>query len=166
MIGSQGLGLLENVLEAYNFIVSNYNPGDELYFFGFSRGAFTVRSTAGLVQEVGIVKSHLMAHFLEHYGNFIRGEDFSKPFSQTEHWTKFLAHSPAAVACPGKDTVIQVIGVWDTVGALGIPDMGHWITIDNSRFRKAYQFHDTDLSASKYPTRPGPSTSTDEKLQM
>ncbi|KAJ4128203.1 hypothetical protein NW768_008489 [Fusarium equiseti] len=146
--GSQGLGLLENVLEAYNFIVSNYNPGDELYFFGFSRGAFTVRSTAGLVQEVGIVKSHLMAHFLEHYGNFIRGEDFSKPFSQTEHWTKFLAHSPSAVACPGKDTVIQVIGVWDTVGALGIPDMGHWITIDNSRFRKAYQFHDTDLSAN------------------
>ncbi|RBR10225.1 uncharacterized protein FIESC28_09611 [Fusarium coffeatum] len=146
--GSQGLGLLENVLEAYNFIVSNYNPGDELYFFGFSRGAFTVRSTAGLVQEVGIVKSHLMAHFLEHYGNFIRGEDFSKPFSQTEHWTKFLGHSPAAVACPGKDTVIQVIGVWDTVGALGIPDMGHWVTIDNSRFRKAYQFHDTDLSAN------------------
>ncbi|KAF4951509.1 hypothetical protein FSARC_12903 [Fusarium sarcochroum] len=146
--GSQGLGLLENVLEAYNFIVSNYNQGDELYFFGFSRGAFTVRATAGLVQEVGIIKSHLMTHFLEHYGNFIRGEDFTKPFSQTEHWTKFNAHSPSAVYCPGKDTVIQVIGVWDTVGALGIPDMGHWIKIDNSRFREAYQFHNTDLSAN------------------
>ncbi|QPC70602.1 hypothetical protein HYE68_001354 [Fusarium pseudograminearum] len=146
--GSQGLGLLENVLEAYNFIVANYNPGDELYFFGFSRGAFTVRSTAGLVQEVGIIKSHLMAHFLEHYGDFIRGEDFSKPFVETGHWAKFQAHSPSAVACPGKDTVIQVIGVWDTVGALGIPDMGHWIKIKNDWLRKAYQFHNTDLSAN------------------
>ncbi|RSM09905.1 hypothetical protein CEP52_003845 [Fusarium oligoseptatum] len=146
--GSQGLGLLENVLEAYNFIVSNYSHGDELYFFGFSRGAFTVRATAGLVQEVGIIKSHLMSHFLEHYGNFIRGENFTKSFTETSHWTKFIAHSDSAVYCPGKDTVIQVIGVWDTVGALGIPDMGHLIKIDNSRWRKAYQFHNTDLSAN------------------
>ncbi|KAF4465481.1 peptidoglycan binding domain containing [Fusarium albosuccineum] len=146
--GSQGLGLLENVLEAYNFIVSNYSQGDELYFFGFSRGAFTVRATAGLVQEVGIIKSHLMSHFLGHYGNFIRGENFTKSFTETSHWTKFMAHSDSAVLCPGKDTVIQVIGVWDTVGALGIPDMGHLIKIDNSRWRKAYQFHNTDLSAT------------------
>ncbi|KAM0545824.1 hypothetical protein ACHAPJ_011151 [Fusarium lateritium] len=147
--GMKGLGLLENVLEAYNFIVSNYNHGDELYFFGFSRGAFTVRSTAGLVQEIGIIKSHLMTHFLEHYGNYIRKEDFTKPFSQSKHWTEFAAHSPSAVYCPGKDTVIQVIGVWDTVGALGIPDTGHWIfKRDNSGRRKAYQFHDTDLSAN------------------
>lgn len=90
-----------------------------------------------------------MAYFLEHYGNFIRGQDFSKPFVQTQHWTKFQAHSPSAVACPGKDTVIQVIGVWDTVGALGIPDMGHFVKINNSWLRKAYQFHNTDLSASE-----------------
>lgn len=147
--GSQGLGLLENVLEAYNFIVSNFNKGDELYFFGFSRGAFTVRAAAGLVQEIGIVKSHLMTYFLEHYGNYIRGEDFKKTFAESSHWTKFLAHSSSAVACPAKDTVIQVIGVWDTVGALGIPDMGHLINIDNSWLRKAYQFHNTDISASK-----------------
>ncbi|WZH45924.1 Peptidoglycan binding domain containing [Fusarium acuminatum] len=146
--GSQGLGLLENVLEAYNFIVANFNKGDELYFFGFSRGAFTVRAAAGLVQEVGIVKSHLMTYFLEHYGNYIRGEDFKKTFAESSHWTKFLAHSSSAVACPAKDAVIQVIGVWDTVGALGIPDMGHLINIDNSWLRKAYQFHNTDLSAN------------------
>ncbi|KAF5024152.1 hypothetical protein F66182_3787 [Fusarium sp. NRRL 66182] len=144
--GSQGLGLLENVLEAYNFIVSNYSQGDELYFFGFSRGAFTVRATAGLVQEIGIIKPHLMTYFLEHYGNFIRAEDFTKPFVQSAHWAKFTARSSSAVCCSGKDTVIQVIGVWDTVGALGIPDVGHLFRFDMSRWRKAYQFHNTDLS--------------------
>ncbi|KAF4303029.1 hypothetical protein GTA08_BOTSDO08587 [Botryosphaeria dothidea] len=146
--GSQGLGLLENVLEAYNFITSNYSSGDHLYFFGFSRGAYTVRAAAGLVQEVGIIQPYLMSSFLEQYGKYIRAEDFSKPFTQTEHWSKFTAKSPTPLITAAKDIVIQIIGVWDTVGSLGVPDLGHWLKKDNSGWRKAYQFYNTDLSAN------------------
>ncbi|EOD50692.1 putative peptidoglycan binding domain containing protein [Neofusicoccum parvum UCRNP2] len=146
--GSQGLGLLENVLEAYNFIVSNYNKGDHLFFFGFSRGAYTVRAAAGLVQQIGIIQPYLMPAFLERYGKFIRAENFSKPFTQTEYWTDFMAKSQNPLISPAKDIIIQVIGVWDTVGSLGVPDLGHWLKKDNSNWRKAYQFYDTDLSSS------------------
>ncbi|KAL1625539.1 hypothetical protein SLS56_007286 [Neofusicoccum ribis] len=146
--GSQGLGLLENVLEAYNFIVSNYNKGDHLFFFGFSRGAYTVRAAAGLVQQIGIIQPYLMPAFLERYGKFIRAENFSKPFTQTEYWTDFMAKSQNPLISPAKDIIIQVIGVWDTVGSLGVPDLGHWLKKDNSNWRKAYQFYDTDLSSN------------------
>jgi hypothetical protein len=47
--GGTGAGLMENVIEAYNFIVSNYEPGDEIFCFGFSRGAFTARAVSGLI---------------------------------------------------------------------------------------------------------------------
>src|SRR5215217_600642 len=54
--GGLGVGLSRNVIECYRFVVDNYEPGDELYFFGFSRGAFTARSLAGLVRNAGILR--------------------------------------------------------------------------------------------------------------
>ena len=54
--GAFGSGLSLNVREAYRFIVHNYEPGDALYFFGFSRGAYTVRSAAGFVRKAGILR--------------------------------------------------------------------------------------------------------------
>src|SRR3954470_17593333 len=54
--GAFGFGLSRNVKDAYRFIVDNYEPGDELYLFGFSRGAFTARSTAGFVRNAGILR--------------------------------------------------------------------------------------------------------------
>ena len=54
--GGFGVGLSRNVQQAYRFLFENYEPGDELYFFGFSRGAFTARSTAGLVRNSGILR--------------------------------------------------------------------------------------------------------------
>ena len=147
--GSQGLGLLENVIEAYNFIVNNYTPGDELFFFGFSRGAFTVRSAAALVAELGVLRPSSMGAFLKLYNEYIKAEDFRTEFYQTASWNQFVADRSAlpgghAIA-PGGEVVVQVIGVWDTVGALGIPDIGHLISFDFSKLRKQYEFHDTDL---------------------
>ena len=49
--GGLGVGLSQNVRSCYRFLVDSYEPGDELYFFGFSRGAFTARSTAGFVRN-------------------------------------------------------------------------------------------------------------------
>src|ERR1700760_3586948 len=54
--GAFGVGLSGNVKDTYRFIVENFEPGDELFFFGFSRGAFTARSTAGLVRNAGILR--------------------------------------------------------------------------------------------------------------
>ena len=54
--GALGFGLSRNVRDGYTFLVDNYEPGDELWFFGFSRGAFTARSLAGLVRNSGILQ--------------------------------------------------------------------------------------------------------------
>lgn len=59
-----GMGLSRNVLDAYRFLIHTYEPGDTLYLFGFSRGAFTARSLAGLVHNCGILRPE-QAHRLD-----------------------------------------------------------------------------------------------------
>src|SRR5262249_10206108 len=54
--GATGLGIDENIRSAYMFIAQNYIPGDEIFLFGFSRGAFTARSLAGFISACGILK--------------------------------------------------------------------------------------------------------------
>ncbi|MBM3227110.1 MAG: DUF2235 domain-containing protein [Candidatus Tectomicrobia bacterium] len=54
--GGFGYGISENIKEGYRFLVSNYEPGDDIYLFGFSRGAYTARSLAGFIRNMGIVK--------------------------------------------------------------------------------------------------------------
>lgn len=145
-----GKGLIENILEAYNFICNNYRAGDELFFFGFSRGAYTVRATAGLVCQIGVLKPSSMTVFIELYNQYkhkVDDEDISKPFSEYPPWQEFTKNSSHAI-CTAKDIRIKVIGVWDTVGALGIPALGHlykWWGADT----KAYQLYDTTLNDRK-----------------
>ena len=55
--GATGSGISKNILKAYRYVLQNYRLNDELFFFGFSRGAFTVRSLAGLIRNSGILKS-------------------------------------------------------------------------------------------------------------
>ena len=54
--GVTGKGIHKDIMDGYRYIVQNYSPGDELFFFGFSRGAYTVRSLCGLLNNCGIVK--------------------------------------------------------------------------------------------------------------
>ena len=54
--GAFGVGLSRNVQECYTWLIDHYEPGDELFFFGFSRGAFTARSLGGLVRNSGILR--------------------------------------------------------------------------------------------------------------
>jgi uncharacterized protein (DUF2235 family) len=148
-----GYGLVENVIEAYNFITLNYNAGDELFFFGFSRGAYTVRAAAGLVGEIGVIKPATMPKFIKTYYDFTKMDPKIRPksFNLCEAWANWAkARADHAVATRDKVTV-KVVGVWDTVGSLGIPDMGHFITIDNSWARKAFEFHDTELNDRESP---------------
>ncbi|MBI5289424.1 MAG: DUF2235 domain-containing protein [Chloroflexi bacterium] len=131
--GAVGAGLDDNVKDAYRFLVHNYAPGDGIYFFGFSRGAYTVRSAAGLIRKCGILR-RTDAGLLDDAFRIYRKLD---PTPDTPEAIKFRAdHSidPVPIRC---------IGVWDTVGALGIP-MNLPLRFLS---RRNHQFHDVRLSS-------------------
>jgi uncharacterized protein (DUF2235 family) len=133
--GAVGIGLSRNVQECYRFLVESYEPGDELYFFGFSRGAFTARSTVGLVRNSGILRAHHRDRIEDAYRLYRQRDPDSEPKGIDAELFRRLHCHP--------DLDIQFVGVWDTVGALGIP-------IDGFRppfLSKLWTFHDTDLSS-------------------
>jgi uncharacterized protein (DUF2235 family) len=109
--GALGLGIDGDVTEIYDFISNNYEPGDELFFFGFSRGAFTVRSVAGLVSDIGVLAPIKMSRFPEMWKAY-RENIGGVPFRKSE-W--YLDNKEELGLT---DVTIKVIGVWDTVGAL------------------------------------------------
>ncbi len=103
--GAFGKGVEQNVLDAYRFIAHNYQAGDELFMFGFSRGAYTARALTGMLHTIGILaKSEL--HQLQQAYRYYR----TKP-SRRRSEQYSLNPRPE----------IQFLGVWDTVGALGAP---------------------------------------------
>ena len=134
--GAFGGGLEDNIHDAYRFLVANYEEGDEIFLFGFSRGAFTARSIAGMVRNCGILRRESVRHYtdaIELYRDDGRHPDH--PFS-----VDFRGQHSVC----GEDPVkIRFIGVWDTVGALGIPVRGL-----RGLTRSKHQFHDTELSGS------------------
>lgn len=111
--GVTGKGIRKNILDGYRYIVQNYAPGDGIYLFGFSRGAYTVRALSGLIYNCGIVKrpdARLITSAWEIYKSTSR-----KKHPDGEDARAFRARH----AHPGRD--IAFVGVWDTVGALGVP---------------------------------------------
>jgi uncharacterized protein (DUF2235 family) len=131
--GMLGMGLADNVKQAYASLALNYAPGDEVFFFGFSRGAFTVRSLGGLIGLVGILDKRHMDKF--HYAwDYYRTPP---PRRTSQQRAEFLARFGDA---PPQKMRIDFIGVWDTVGALGIP-------FGPLRFvgKRKFQFHNTNL---------------------
>jgi uncharacterized protein (DUF2235 family) len=84
--GAFGHGIEHNIRNLSRFIVYNYEPNDELYFFGFSRGAFIVRSLAGFMHKVGLVQKDDDYYVPEIYGCYERNEAFgSETWAQAFH---------------------------------------------------------------------------------
>ena len=134
--GAFGLGLGRNVRECYRFLVECYEPGDELYFFGFSRGAFTARSTVGMVRNSGILRSEHLDRVGDAYRLYRSKEDPTRPDGlEAQMFRRMFAHP---------ETNIRFVGVWDTVGALGIPIDGIRVPL----LAKRWSFHDPRLSRS------------------
>jgi uncharacterized protein (DUF2235 family) len=132
--GAFGLGLSRNIRDAYRFIAENFDPGDELFFFGFSRGAFTARSTVGFVRNAGVLRRQHLDRIDEAYALYRSRSSRTHPRSiEAQLFRRSYSH----------ETRIRFIGVWDTVGALGIPLSG--LRLINV-FNRRWQFHDTDLS--------------------
>lgn len=128
--GMLGAGLDKNIQDAYRFLVHNYAPGDEIYLFGFSRGAYTVRSLVGLIRNAGLLKK-INAHKIPDAYKLYRSR--SNPDEPTALEFRRM-HSRTAR--------ITFIGVWDTVGALGIPSQ----ILKAITRNRGYAFHDTSLS--------------------
>lgn len=133
--GGLGKGLDINVRQAYRFLSQFYETGDEIYIFGFSRGAFTARSLAGYVGASGLLH-----------------RDTCTRDNEEATWLHYRTHSKDRYPTEGirlsalchADLRIRMLGVFDTVGSLGIPlDAVDFLT----GRRRQYQFHDTTLSS-------------------
>ncbi len=132
--GATGKGIDDNIKDAYKFICWNYQPADEIYLFGFSRGAYTARSLGGLIRKCGIIKKNDLNLINEAYDMYRNKDVHPDDAVATDFKMKF-----SYLPMPN----IKFIGVWDTVGALGIPLS--WFQWYN---KKKYQFHDTTLSST------------------
>ncbi|SNT02259.1 Uncharacterized protein, PA2063/DUF2235 family [Tardiphaga sp. OK246] len=130
-----GYGLDDNVLAAYEFLVSQYEEGDEIYLFGFSRGAYTVRVLAGLVHRIGLLSQqqrNLAGAALTAYKQ-VRSEadpaaaaapnepghggDAAQPVPST----KDDRASQFARIVSSRLPTIRFVGVWDTVASVIVP---------------------------------------------
>jgi uncharacterized protein (DUF2235 family) len=132
--GAFGAGIDANIEDIYLFLANNYQPNDELFLFGFSRGAYTVRSLAGLIRNSGLLRRDKLNLYGAAYALYRKRTDDGGPNSPEAQ--TFRARN----AWP--DFNLRFIGVWDTVGALGVP-------ITPLRFwnKALYEFHDVTLSS-------------------
>jgi uncharacterized protein (DUF2235 family) len=111
--GATGKGVHKNIMDDYRYIVQNYSPGDELYLFGFSRGAYTVRCLCGLIYNCGIVKRADAAHIQAAFNHYKKpGSAYAPEGANSIAFRERYSH-------PSRE--VRFVGVWDTVGALGIP---------------------------------------------
>jgi uncharacterized protein (DUF2235 family) len=132
-----GNGVFENIAQAYEFLVREYQEGDEIYVFGFSRGAFTARAVVGMVNAFGLLPVHsnnLLPMLLNVY---FTENDLAIQLSQTElqkppkRTRQVLIDKVRANNIPEnrRDITVQFVGVWDTVATLGIPPLDRQISV-------------------------------------
>lgn len=127
--GAFGRGLSQNIQEGYAWLSRRHAAGDAIYLFGFSRGAYSARSLAGLIRKCGLLNTVTDERVAEAYALYRRKDVHPNAAPAVE----FRAQH-------ARETRIRFIGVWDTVGALGVP-------ISQIPFsRDYYQWHDTELS--------------------
>lgn len=125
--GILGEGLGDKIRQGYNILVKHYRPGDRVFLLGFSRGAYTARSLAGLIERLGLVNPLEPLLIETAYQLYRDGSRFEQSQFKKRH---------------SQNMPIQAIAVWDTVGALGIP-LGLFEPLNTLR----YEFHHTRLGA-------------------
>lgn len=147
-----GRGLYDNVAEGYRFLMAHWQPGDEIYVFGFSRGAFTARSIAGLVNAFGIIDKHqdtLVSSLVSTY--------FAKASPERNDITQQAARLFGQGLTPEAWPVIHFVGVWDTVASVGLPPFGLKITarpnLDDKHFRHVRQAMALDEQRAQFLPR-------------
>ncbi|KAG8846271.1 hypothetical protein FRB91_000956 [Serendipita sp. 411] len=147
LAGAFGWGVDLHVLEAYTFFSNNYETDDQLFLFGFSRGAFTARAIASLVCNIGLLKKEHLRYlpmiykrYKERRASKESRDEFERWFEETKGLLGIEVHSKIA---------IHHLGLWDTVGSLGVPKT--WISHALSKvgisfnLNKEYEYHDTSF---------------------
>lgn len=153
--GAMGFGLDSKIATAFLHLCRAYEPGDEVMVFGFSRGAYTARSLVGLIRNCGLPAAPspdlvraCFAHYRDRSAATKPDSAASLAFrlrvspriatsAEEQEWRQAGGH-PA-----GHAFAVACLGVWDTVGALGIPS--HW-GLPARILNRKYRFHDTDLT--------------------
>lgn len=151
--GALGWGLNAKIKEAYAWIAERYQPGDEILIFGFSRGAYTARSLAGMIRKAGFPEDVTRGAVNRAFRLYKqRGENNGPDTRHIQEARRRLsphfATSQADQTWRGDGSpiiTISYLGVWDTVGALGVPTaiVGALDPVINFR----HKFHDTELSS-------------------
>jgi uncharacterized protein (DUF2235 family) len=165
--GAVGAGLYDKVIEAYKFLVFNYEADDDIYIFGFSRGAYTARSFAGLVHHVGVVNS-CYAEKIKVAAALYRNRDKKAVIDDLDEINDFRGKYVPDVCASDQDAAwrarhlpgfdpaaapivrVRYIGVWDTVKSIGDPLLGDR---DHDGDYDAAEFHDDRLYASVVAAR-------------
>jgi uncharacterized protein (DUF2235 family) len=127
-----GLGIGKDVREAYEFLSNNYSKNSELYLFGFSRGAYTARILAGMMHTVGIYDLKVFDDkdkkdiILSLYTRAYKGKDKTKSQIKSkaqeiiDEWRNLRGISKYIKPIDYENTKIKIMGLWDTVEALGV----------------------------------------------
>ncbi|HLZ13726.1 MAG TPA: DUF2235 domain-containing protein [Candidatus Acidoferrum sp.] len=108
-----GSGLLDNVGDAYRFLMNSYQNGDDVYLFGFSRGAYTVRALAGVLHMFGVLQpgnDGLIPYMLKIYAKKTRDE---------QRMQQTFAVATSFKASISRECPLHFVGVWDTVSSYG-----------------------------------------------
>ena len=128
----QGRGINRQIVRAYGWLASQYRPGDRIFLFGYSRGAYAVRSLAGVIDRVGLVRREEAVERIIRlaWRHYRLGPD--RPAARA--FARAYCHA---------DAPIEMVGVWDTVKALGLRLPLLWMLTD-----KYHRFHNHHLGAS------------------
>ncbi len=130
--GVSGAGLEENIAQGYKKLIEEHEDGDEIYLFGYSRGAYTARSLAGLIRNCGILRPEHIAKIPDArklYRKRGSGPDSDEAKQFKDRYSKV--------------TDLHFIGVWDTVGSRGLP-----LKFIGRLYNWRFSFHDVTLSRS------------------
>ncbi len=127
--GSFGAGVINRIVRGYTFVSRYYRPGDRIYIVGFSRGAYTARALAGMICSVGLLDAQRFDGLEDREQAYRLGiaawtryrEAAGKGGTFIEY-VKYRSDATVSDADLIDDVEIEAVAVWDTVGALGIPD--------------------------------------------
>lgn len=140
--GLLGYGLDHEITDAYEWLIDHFNDGDQLYIFGFSRGAYTARSLSGFISKCGLLRPGSPLSVSQLYGRYrCRTDKTIRDLVVSGGANQALGLEEQWVLRYSKPINIEFVGVWDTVGSLGIP-------VGKKRNIEKYRFLETHLRLS------------------